>query len=73
MFMILFIAFFVAPFAIFLIGAIVFQSLHLLFGGLIMALASTIFFVVVKGVEKKRDKEKSQSNNSLQRTTSGGR
>lgn len=63
MFMVLFIVFFAIPSALFLIGAIALQSLHLLFGGLIMALASTIFFVVAKSGGKKRAKENIPTNN----------
>jgi uncharacterized membrane protein YoaK (UPF0700 family) len=60
MFITLFIVFFAIPSALFLIGAIISQSLHLFFGGLTMALVSTIFFVVAKAVEKnKRKNEKS--------------
>lgn len=58
MFMILFILFFAIPTALFFVGAVVLQSLHLFFGGLIMALAATIFFVVAKVGAKKRDQEK---------------
>jgi hypothetical protein len=54
MFMVLFIAFFVLPSALFLVGAAVLQSFHLLFGGLVMAAASIVFFVVSRGVEKQK-------------------
>lgn len=57
MFMILFILFFSIPTALFFVGAVVLQSFHLFFGGLIMALAAAIFFVVTKVGAKKRNQE----------------
>lgn len=54
MFMILFTVFFVLPSILFLVGALVFQSFHLLIGGLVMATVSAVFFVVSKGVERKK-------------------
>ncbi|MEG1766886.1 MAG: hypothetical protein RR311_00335 [Comamonas sp.] len=65
MFMVLFIVFFAVPPALFLVGAVVFQSLHLFFGGLVMALASTVLFFVAKLGRKNRSKEKSQPGHSL--------
>ena len=57
MFMILFILFFAIPTALFFVGAVVLQSFHLFFGGLIMSLAAAIFFVVTKVGAKKRNQE----------------
>ncbi|MCO5120464.1 MAG: hypothetical protein M9951_12625 [Burkholderiaceae bacterium] len=58
MFTILFIVFFAIPAALFLIGGILLPSAHLFFGGLVIAIVSAVFFVIMKGVEKqKREKE----------------
>ncbi|QBK04918.1 hypothetical protein DW355_09150 [Hylemonella gracilis] len=54
MFVVLFIAFFVLPSALFLVGAAVLHSFHLLLGGLVMAAASVVFFLVSRGVEKQK-------------------
>jgi len=74
MFMVLFIAFFVLPSVFFLVGAVVLQSFHLLFGGLVMAAASAVFFVASKGVErKKKAQDEARPRDPRQRTTPGAR
>ena len=70
MFTLLFIVFLALTSLVFLVGAAFFQSFHLLFGGLVMALASAIFYAVTKGVQKKKDTGAKPPNNSLQRTAS---
>ncbi len=52
---IFFVVFLVTPSALFLIGAAVFQSVHLLISGLVMALVSGIFYPTVKGARSRAD------------------
>lgn len=74
MFMVLFTVFFVLPSALFLVGAVVLQSFHLLFGGLVMAAASAMFFIVSKRVErKKKAQDEARPRDPRQRTTPGAR
>jgi len=76
MFMVLFIAFFVLPSALFLVGALVLQSFHLFFAGLVMAAASAVFFVVSRRVEKQKKikvQEERRRHEAPRRASSGGR
>lgn len=57
MFNIAFIVFFAVPVVIFLIGAVVLHSLHLLLGAFILAVVSAVFYAVGKNAQKNRAKK----------------
>lgn len=58
-------AVFVGSPILFLVGAVVLKSMHLLLAGLLMGVAAALFFAINKGIAGKRRQQQSRQARSL--------